>query len=162
MTSSPSDIRTRFIEAAGHVTQSLGLGKILGQIYAHIYFSEGPKSLDDLVTELGISKGSASMAVRQLESWTALRKVWVKGDRKDYFEATDDFGRIIRRVMKDVVGEKMESFETLLDDAEAVLGQAKPGKGEDFVRARVERLRLFRDRTKYMWESPLVQLLMKK
>jgi len=66
---SPHDIRERFIAAAGDLTLSLGFGRNLGQIYGHVYFTPDPQSLDDLCDSLGISKGSASMSVRQLEQW---------------------------------------------------------------------------------------------
>ena len=80
-------IRERFIETGGHITQSIGVGRVIGQVFAHIYFSPRPQTLDDLTRELHISKGAASMSVRQLEQWGAVRRVWVKGERKDYYEA---------------------------------------------------------------------------
>jgi DNA-binding transcriptional regulator GbsR (MarR family) len=162
MTTSPDQIRAHFTEAAGHLTQTLGLGKILGQIFAHVYFSPAPRTLDDLVEELGISKGSASMAVRQLESWTALHKIWVKGDRKDYYEANGDFGRIIRRAMGDVIGEKMESMDSLLSEAETVIKQADDDEKRDFIIKRLDHIRQFRAKARFIWESPLVRALMKK
>ena len=39
------DIRDKFVEAAGRVTQSFGAGRTLGQVYAHTYFSCVPQAL---------------------------------------------------------------------------------------------------------------------
>ncbi len=155
-------LRQQFIETAGQFSQSLGFGRNIGQIYAHVYFSPEPQSLDDLTRHLGISKGSASMSVRQLENWQALRKVWVKGDRKDYFETTEAFGRIIRKAFLELVGQKMETADTLLQEAEASLKQQGNGSREAVhLRKRVAQLRAFRQRAQGLWESPLIRMLLK-
>ena len=156
------DLRQQFIEAAGHVTQSFGFGRILGQIYAHIYFSPSPQTLDDLTANLGISKGSASMSVRQLEQWTALKKVWIKGDRKDYYETTDDFGRIIRKMVLELIGEKMETADQLLGTAEQRLRGTKGNGDADYFKKRIAKLREFRQRTQGLLENPLVRMLLSK
>ena len=159
-------LRQRFIESAGHFTQSLGAGRVLGQIFAHIYFSKDPQSLDDLTRLLEISKGSASMAVRQLEQWGALRRMWVKGDRKDYYAATDEFGRIIRKALLDMIGRKMETSDGLLEDAQALLQErTRNGKKSDedwvFITQRVKKLQAFRDRTQGLWDSSILKMLLK-
>jgi len=157
------ELRQQFIEAAGHVTQSFGFGRILGQIYAHIYFSPAPQTLDDLTSSLGISKGSASMSVRQLEQWTALKKVWIKGDRKDFYETTDDFGRIIRKMAIELIGQKMETADQLLQDAEQRLKRSANGNGDlDHFRKQVGKLKGFRQKTQGLLESPIVRMLMKR
>lgn len=159
-------LRQRFIESAGHFTQSLGAGRVLGQIYAHIYFSKDPQSLDDLTRLLEISKGSASMAVRQLDQWGALRRVWVKGDRKDYYKATDEFGRIIRKALLDMIGRKMETSDGLLDDAQSLLQiRTRNGKSSDeewlFMAQRVKKLQAFRARAQGLWDSSILKMLLK-
>jgi DNA-binding transcriptional regulator GbsR (MarR family) len=159
-------LRRRFIESAGHFTQSLGAGRVLGQIFAHIYFSKDPQSLDDLTRLLEISKGSSSMAVRQLEQWGALRRVWVKGDRKDYYVATDEFGRIIRKALLDMIGRKMETSDGLLEDAQALLQErTRNGKKSDedwaFIDQRVKKLQAFRDRAQGLWDSSILKMLLK-
>jgi len=85
-----------------------------------------PQNLENLMQALGISKGSASMTVRQLEQWGALKQVWIKGERKDYYETTESFGRIIRKALLDLVGRRMESSDAILDEAERLLQQKKP------------------------------------
>ena len=166
MTDNPDLIRQRFIEATGHATQTFGFGRIIGQVYAHVYLSREPQSLDDLCDKLGISKGSASMVVRQLEQWSALRQVWVKGDRKDYYETTDAFGKIFRNALVEMVGRTMETTDGLLGEADTALG-AKNGKnGKNaadlaFLRERIGRVRKFRDRAQGLWNSPVIRMLFK-
>ena len=88
--------RDNIIESAGRTTQGFGLGRIIGQLYALLFFSPKPMSLDDMGGELKVSKGSVSTNIRELEKWGAVRQIWIKGDRKDYYEAEVDFLRIIK------------------------------------------------------------------
>ena len=78
-----SDIKRDVINLAGMGFSRFSLSPIAGQIYALLYMSEGPVTLNDMVRELKISKGSASMNIRSLESWGAVRKLWVNSDRKE-------------------------------------------------------------------------------
>src|ERR1700691_969533 len=107
ITSSWATARPKFIEAGGRTTQSFGLGRILGQIYALLYLSPTPLCLDDIVRELGVSKASVSTTIRQLERWSAVKRVWVQGDRKDYYEAETDFHAVLRHGLLMTVRKKL-------------------------------------------------------
>ncbi len=154
-----SPVARRFIEESGHITQALGSGRVVGQIYAYLFFSPIARNLSDLQTNLGISKGSASMGVRQLEQWGAVRKVWVKGDRKDYYEANDWFGRIIRSMIFDAVGQRLNAFGVMLQQLEA---DAAPAHDPDaaFVAQRLAHLRAFHGKAEKMWTSPILRTLL--
>ncbi len=164
MTDELTQLRQRFIERGGQITQSIGIGRVIGQSFAHIYFSPEPQTLDDLTEALQISKGSASMSVRQLEQWGAVRQVWIKGERKDHYQANDDFGRIIRRALLDLIGRRMETTDTLLEDSEAYIKRSKtssPDPESKFMQQRIKKLRHFRDRAQYIWDSSVLRLLLK-
>ena len=169
---SPSDqpITRRFIEEAGNTTQALGVGRVVGQIFAYLYFSEDPRTLDDMKEALGISKGSASMGVRQLEQWGAVQRVWVKGDRKDFYTANDYFGQIVRNMAVDLMGKRLASLSQSLDAAEAELnGSTLPvstsapqqHNNPAFLRLRVKRLREFQVKVDKTWNNPIVKMLLK-
>ena len=172
---SPIDhpLTRRFIEDAGNTTQALGVGRVVGQIFAYLYFSEEPRGLDCMKEALGISKGSASMGVRQLEQWGAVQRVWVKGDRKDYYTANDYFGAIVRNIAIDLMGKRLAALGQSLDMADAELKGAN-GKTSDirhqtsdlntnhqFLRARVNRLREFQEKVNKTWNNPIVKLMLK-
>ena len=166
---SPSEyhrIVRQMTETAGHASQSLGLGRVVGQIFAYLYFSRDPQTLDDLTSALGISKGSASMCVRQLEQWGALEKIWIKGDRKDYYRARDTFGKIIKNVIVDLAGKRIESSTALLNEVDAELTRkndnGKSAAEDDvFIRERIEKVRAFHQRAQGMWGSVMLKLLLK-
>jgi DNA-binding transcriptional regulator GbsR (MarR family) len=155
-------VASRFIQDSGMLTQSLGLGRALGQVYAYLYFSPQPRTLDDMVAALGISKGSASMTVRQLEQWGAARRVWVKGDRKDYYRADDYFGRIVRNFIAGILGARMESLSALLESAERELNGNADGNGDAaFLRERVAHIRQFHRKAQKVWNNPVVKRMVR-
>lgn len=160
-------IRTRFIEESGRTTQALGHGRTLGQIFGVLYLSPDPLTLDQLTEDLEISKGGASMAVRQLEQWGAVRRIWIKGERKDFLEAQDDFGRMVRKALLDTAADRMHSAGELLDQAEEALRNTRPDREEDqallsFYRKRFKTLSIFRDRARWIWDRSLVRLLTRR
>ncbi|MBU6401287.1 MAG: hypothetical protein KGS61_13305 [Verrucomicrobia bacterium] len=103
------------VETSGRLYQLLGLPRSTGQIYGLLYFSVPPLSLDDLVDQLGISKASASMGVRQLLSWGALRQVWVPGQRRDFYEIVPDLGAVVRASFNDFVRPRLVSSQQRFD-----------------------------------------------
>ena len=151
----------RFVEDLGTTTQSFGYGRIVGQIYAFLYFSSSPRTLDNMQEFLGISKGSASTNVRQLERWEAARKVWVKGDRKDYYEANTAFERILKNVGTEMVYNKLGTFNALLDEAGQRLEEVNGNGDKPFIEERVAGLRKFHTFARSLWNNPLLQRLLK-
>jgi len=150
----------RFIEDAGNLTTSLGLGRTIGQMFAFLYFSPRPQALSDIQAALGISKGGASMTVRQLEQWAAVRKVWVKGDRKDYYEANEWVGQIVRNILVDTIGKRLEQANGLL--VLDVGGDSPPAGGaSEFIRQRISNLAGFQKRAQKVWSNPIVQRLLR-
>jgi len=77
----------------------------------------GPLSLDDLVEQLGISKASASMATRQLASWGAIRRIWVPGERRDFYEVIDDIGEVTTMLARYIdTAMELARYEIIEDD----------------------------------------------
>lgn len=89
------------METMGRITAFWGFSKIMGQLYGLLYLSPKPLTLDEMAELLSVSKGNVSINIRALERWNMVRQVWVKGDRKDYYEAEVDFWKIIRGVLQE-------------------------------------------------------------
>jgi len=74
-----------FIERVARYLEDFGIARIGGRIYGYLLTQDGPRSLDQLVTALGASKGSVSLNVRTLAADQLIERVTVPGDRKDYY-----------------------------------------------------------------------------
>jgi HTH-type transcriptional regulator, glycine betaine synthesis regulator len=149
-----------FVEDAGNTAQSFGLGRVVGQIYAYLYFSAAPRGLQDMQDNLHISKGSASMCVRQLEGWGAVKKVWVKGDRRDYYEANDWFGKVLKNVLADVANKRFSDRDSLYAAAETQLAELDGSPETAFLRERIAHLKTFEEKARRVWNNPLIKALL--
>jgi len=101
-----------FIQGAGKVSSALlgMINKAGGQIYALLFISDEPLSLDEISKRLGISKSNVSINIRMLEDFNLVRKVWVKGSRKDYYAAE-------RVYPKKVLGDFLGKIRGTIGDA---------------------------------------------
>lgn len=100
---------SRFIDSGGNTTHSFGLGRLLGRLFALLYLSPEPLSLEEISERLKISKASASIAVRQLASCKAVHKIESEGDRRDFYEAELRFEVILRDGLLPGIRKKFQS-----------------------------------------------------
>jgi len=114
--------RQHFIQGLSRISQFWGFPKAMGAIYAAIYLSPDPLSLDALVEQVGVTKGAVSTNVRQLERLGMVHRRVQIGERKDYYVAETDFWKIVRGILRErektefdhalrTVGESLEMIE---------------------------------------------------
>src|SRR4029078_11904038 len=92
-----------------------GFKRNMGRIWAVLYLSPDPMSAADLQQALKLSSGAVSMTTNELLRWGVVRKVWVQGERKDFFTAEVQLWRMISRVFsareKREICRSIEEFE---------------------------------------------------
>lgn len=156
-----AEVRERLIELAGRTTQDLGLGRIMGQVMGYVYVREDEPSLDDMVTDLGLSKAAVSIAARQLESLGLLERAWKKGERRHYYRLAGHFGMALQRGLFTTVRTKLRTIGVELDQAVEILSAGK-AEGRDpelqFLKKRLLRAQRLGKRTSQILESPLMKL----
>jgi DNA-binding transcriptional regulator GbsR (MarR family) len=101
MNNTLEEIREGIMEAMGRISSFWGFSKIMGQLYGLLYLSFKPLTLDDMAESLSVSKGNVSINIRTLERWNMVKPVWIKGDRKDFYEAETDFWKIVKGVLRE-------------------------------------------------------------
>ena len=97
------------VMAGGRLSQILGYPKSVGQVYGYLFFAFEPQSLDDISSELGISKASVSNGVRKLLAWGVIRQVWVQGNRREFLEIVDDISTLFKAGYGDFVKPRVSS-----------------------------------------------------
>ena len=88
----------------------------------------------------------------------AIRKVWRREDRKDYFEAVLDLGELARRVYDNIFKARMENADKRLDSLLSQLSADRRALGREehaVIEARLKRLRKLQSRVKRL--MPLVE-----
>jgi DNA-binding transcriptional regulator GbsR (MarR family) len=113
--------RETFIQGMSRISHFWGFPKGMGAIYGAIYLSPDPLSLDDIVEQVGVTKGAVSTHVRQLERLRMVHKHVQLGERKDYYTPEIDFWKIIKGILRE--REKSEfdqALNTVADSLEIV------------------------------------------
>lgn len=105
-----------FTQITGELGTNLGLNRSMGQIYGLLYLSDKPVALDDISKKLKMSKGSVSLNIRELEKWEAVKKIWVQGSRKDFYEANTNFSNVIYKRLKNRCQKIFGDFAPILND----------------------------------------------
>ena len=148
------------IEAGGRTAHSFGLSRLFGQLYVLLYLSEEALNLDEIVERLGVSKASVSTCCRQLESWSAVRRVWKKGDRRDYYEAETNLGQILRSGLMDSLGRKLDYARIQIERGLEMLEQDDGnGTEAEFLKQRLEEAEQYRVRISNVLNNPIIRKL---
>lgn len=86
--------RDEFVASWGALGSAWGVNRTVAQIHALLLASSRALTTDEVMRELGISRGNANGSLRELASWGLIRSVVKKGERKEHFEAEKDIWRI--------------------------------------------------------------------
>jgi DNA-binding transcriptional regulator GbsR (MarR family) len=88
----------RFILQWGDMGSQWGVNRSVSQIHALLYLSERPRTAEEIAAVLGLARSNVSNSIRELMAWNLIRRVPVKGDRRDHFEAETDLWEIAMRI----------------------------------------------------------------
>ncbi len=139
------------------ICRKLGLNSLMSQLYTVLYLSDGPMPLDSMVERLKISKGSVSVNIRALERYGAAKKVWVKGSRKDYYEAEMDIINIIIERVKSLARDRLLEVEDMLRASYGAINHIIPSNKKDqqtinAFKQKLDTLRNFQQKAKSMYD----------
>jgi len=151
-----SKTQDMFLEKINQICREFGLNNIMAQLYAVLYFSDRPLSLNDMLERLRISKGSVSVNIRNLERYGAAKKVWMKGSRRDYYEAERDLSTLLMDRVKSMAKKRIDSISEMMNSARASLNTIQPQNAQDreeieTFKQRLERLRDLQARAESMF-----------
>ncbi len=93
----PSPVE-RFILHWGDMGSQWGVNRSVSQIHALLYLSERPLTADEIASSLGLARSNVSNSIRELMAWDLVRRVPVKGDRREHFEAETELWEIAMRI----------------------------------------------------------------
>ena len=88
----------RFILQWGDMGSQWGVNRSVSQIHALLYLSERPLTAEEIAATLSLARSNVSNSIRELMAWDLIRRVPVKGDRREHFEAETDLWEIAMRI----------------------------------------------------------------
>jgi DNA-binding transcriptional regulator GbsR (MarR family) len=92
------DAVERFILQWGDMGSQWGVNRSVSQIHALLYLSERPLTADEIAASLALARSNVSNSIRELMAWDLIRRVPVKGDRREHFEAETEVWEIAMRI----------------------------------------------------------------
>lgn len=84
----------QFILSWGDLGGHWGVNRSIAQIHALLYVSDHPATAEEIADCLDIARSNVSTSIRELLSWKLIRRVPIRGDRRDHFEAETDLWEI--------------------------------------------------------------------
>jgi len=85
----------RFVEDVARLLTPWGVPPVAARLYGHLLLCSRPVSLDQITEELGISKSSASVAARLLESYRLAHRHSEPGTKRALYAVADDYEAMI-------------------------------------------------------------------
>jgi DNA-binding transcriptional regulator GbsR (MarR family) len=135
--------RDEFIRSVERIAAPIGTAAGLPRrISAFLMFTPRPVSLDELCENLHVAKSAVSVNVRMLENSGFVRKVWVKGERKDFYEADFSIAELYANSFDKMADQGVRTvFRTIENSLKTLDGDVAPDNRGDAaaVRERLER-----------------------
>ena len=147
-TNALNQIKKDFIEGMSQISRFWGFPKGMGAMFAVLYLSPTPLSLDEITAQTGLTKGAVSTEIRALARMGLVHRSSKLGDRKDYYEAEVDFYDAIRSVLKE---RQNKEFDRAVRSVKETLLKLQAGSGSEneaerlFLIQRVQALQDFFD-----------------
>lgn len=143
------DLRSMSVDFFVSFVQVFGLPKSIGQIYGLLFVSAEPLPMDDIVSQLGISKGSASQGLALLKSLGAVTSQTIPADRREHFEADLNVSRIVTHFFENRLQPRLEHGDRRLEEMMELARAAKrekKGDGAAAVLTRIQALQKWQKR----------------
>ena len=130
-----------FILHWGEMGSQWGVNRSVAQVHALLYLSDRPLHAEEIVEALGLARSNVSTAMRELQSYDIVRRVHVKGDRRDHFVAETDPWELLLRIAHERKRREIDPTIALLGE----LAEKLDGRKDvpEHVRERIGRMHQF-------------------
>ena len=136
----PANYESGLVEIFADLAELFGNPKSYGQIYGLLFASEAPMSMEDIAQRLGISQGSTSQGLRQLEAFGAVIKERHNGSRQALYTAKLEMKLLISGFLKERVIPRLESTESRVKELRNSLNSQPSSLNSSAARFRLDRV----------------------
>jgi DNA-binding transcriptional regulator GbsR (MarR family) len=116
----PAPLET-FILQWGDLGGQWGVNRSISQIHAFLYLAERPLTAEDIAESLSMARSNVSNSIKELLAWNLIRRVPMRQDRRDHFEAETDVWEIAARI---AAGRKLREIDPALTALRACIEKA--------------------------------------
>lgn len=95
------EAKNKFVQTWGALGSQWGINKTMAQIHALLMVAPEVLSMEEIMEELQISRGNASMNLRALMDWGIVYKEYKPGERREYFAAEKDLDELAVKIAQE-------------------------------------------------------------
>jgi DNA-binding transcriptional regulator GbsR (MarR family) len=125
-------------DVVGRLIEFWGFKRNMGRVWTVLYLSPEPLSAEDLRHALQLSSGAVSMTLSELARWGVVRRVWIQGERKDFYTAEVQLWRMISRVFNERERSEILAAIDAFEEALRQLDRTRKTSADPAARARAE------------------------
>ncbi|MGY6246049.1 GbsR/MarR family transcriptional regulator [Bosea thiooxidans] len=100
-----------FVLQWGDLGGQWGVNRSISQIHALLYLAEKPLTAEDIAETLSMARSNVSNSLKELLAWNLIRRVPMRQDRRDHYEAETDVWEIAARI---TAGRKQREIDPAL------------------------------------------------
>jgi HTH-type transcriptional regulator, glycine betaine synthesis regulator len=130
MTAAVDAVVLRLADAVGALMESWGFKRNMGRLWTVLYLDSRPLSAAEIAERLSLSSGAVSMLLGEMQEWGAIKKAWVPGERREYFEPETSIWKMVSRVFRERelqwILTALESFDAARDQLAGSAPDADP------------------------------------
>ncbi len=109
-----------FVESWGSMGVLWGINRSMARVHAFLIVADDPVDLDSIAAALNISKGNASMCLKDLRNWRLIHRVNISGDRRDFYVCEPDMWKMFFRI---AVERKKREFDPSLASLKSLISE---------------------------------------
>src|SRR5579862_8477513 len=133
-------VQDQFILEWGRMSSQWGINRTMAQIHALLFVSGRALEVNDIMDRLQISRGNASMNLRELMDWGIVRRFRAPGDRKDTYVSDHDPYTMFLRVVRERKRREIDPTEAAIRDCLSFLPETDHREDAETLRARLRGL----------------------
>jgi len=112
--------KNKFVQTWGALGSQWGINKTMAQIHALLMVSNEAISMEEIMEELSISRGNASMNLRALMDWGIVYKEYKAGERREFFIAEKDLDELAVKIARERSKREIKPALRVLKEVSAV------------------------------------------
>lgn len=131
------EVQDQFIIEWGRMSSRWGINRTMAQIHALLFVTGEQLGVDEIISRLHISRGNASMTLRDLMDWGLVRRSRQPGERHDTYSCDTDAWQMFARVIRERKRREIDPTETVIRECLANLESAPKREDTDIFQQRL-------------------------
>ncbi|RZJ74306.1 MAG: ArsR family transcriptional regulator [Flavobacterium sp.] len=127
------EAKNKFIQTWGALGSQWGINKTMAQIHALLMVAPEPLSMEDIMEELQISRGNASMNLRALMDWGIVYKEFKQGERREFFTAEKDLDELAVKIAQERSKREIKPALKVLKEVSVSVKENKTAEAKHFT-----------------------------